>query len=170
MSVHHHLNLICLDQLLPVLLCRIHYLINTQTDTQPHREVIPELGLHDIAQEDLRPKEPKHTLPKDHSKVEHCNPPVPQESLRPRRLRRKPLRYRDLDHSDPLSAEISSMSDSGTLYKVKRVLGQRGSGNSKEYLVHFCGEPAQNSMLLPWEALNAKTQQVIKQQLLPLLS
>ena len=143
---------------------------HTQTDTQPHREVIPELGLHDIAQEDLRPKEPKHTLPKDHSKVEHCNPPVPQESLRPRRLRRKPLRYRDLDHSDPLSAEISSMSDSGTLYKVKRVLGQRGSGNSKEYLVHFCGEPAQNSMWLPWEALNAKTQQVIKQKPPPLLS
>nr|XP_022297526.1 uncharacterized protein LOC111106938 [Crassostrea virginica] len=113
---------------------------HTQTDTQPDREVIPELGLHDIATEDLR------------------------------RLRRKPLRYRDLDHSDPLSAEIKSMSDSGTLYKVKRVLGQRGSGNSKKYLVHFCGEPAQNSMWLPWGALNAKTQQVIKQKPPPLLS
>ena len=79
----------------------------TQTDTQPHREVIPELGLHDIAKEDLRPKEPKNKVPKDHSEVKHCNPLVPQESLRPRRLRRKPLRYRDLDHSDPLSAKIS---------------------------------------------------------------
>ena len=79
---------------------------HTQTDTQVYREVIPELGLQDITKEDPRPKEPKHTLPKDHSEVKHCNPLVPQESLRPGRLRRKPLRYRVLDHSDPLLAEI----------------------------------------------------------------
>ena len=79
---------------------------HTQTDTQVYREVIPELGLQDITKEDPRTKKPKHTLPKDHSEVKHCNPLVPQESLRPGRLRRKPLRYRVLDHSDPLSAEI----------------------------------------------------------------
>jgi hypothetical protein len=138
---------------------------HTQTDIRPNQGLYPQdPQVNDEVQEENKVAVPENRTsrgPKPHA---------PPERVRPCRRRTKPLRYRDSDHQDPLSVEISSMSDSGMLYKVKRVLGQRRSGHSKEYLVHFAGEPAQNSMWLPLEALNAKTQQLVKQKPPPFLT
>lgn len=62
-------------------------------------------------------------------------------STRPTRiLRQKPLRYRDDEHVDPLYASHSSVSsDSTGLHKIKRVLAQRKTKDSIDYLVQLAG-------------------------------
>ncbi|KAK3097378.1 hypothetical protein FSP39_009117 [Pinctada imbricata] len=84
---------------------------------------------------------------------------------RPIRKRRKPLRYRDSDHV----SSLQSASDSGTFYKVKRILGQRTMNGKTEYLVHFSGEPAQNAIWTAIGDLNPKMQSFVKNNPPPVL-
>ena len=111
------------------------------------------------AQNAVAPDVKKDTLP-----VQCKQQPVNQP-LRPVRKRKRPIRYRDSAHA----SSVQSASDSGTFYKVKRVLGQRPKGGTTEYLVHFAGEPAQNAIWTPWGDLNSKTQNLVKSNPPPVL-
>ncbi|KAK3096224.1 hypothetical protein FSP39_024622 [Pinctada imbricata] len=83
------------------------------------------------------------------------------QPLRPKRLNRKrPIRYRNSDHIS--TVPDSSCSDAGKFFKVKRIIGQRGSDSNKEYLIQFAGEPAQNAVWTKWKDLNPKLQEVVK--------
>ena len=65
--------------------------------------------------------------------------------LRPKRNVKKPKRFMDSDHVDPMNVSDLS-SDSQTAKKVKRVLAQRHTPDGLQYLVHLVGEPAQNAI------------------------
>ena len=87
--------------------------------------------------------------------------PPPAVLPRPRRTIRKPLRYQDncVDFSDLSSSDVCSPT---ILYKVKRILAQRGSGPNAEYLVHFVGEPSQKASWVKFEDLNDTARNFVK--------
>ncbi|KAK3105335.1 hypothetical protein FSP39_022873 [Pinctada imbricata] len=95
---------------------------------------------------------------------QHLRSPSP----RPKRIRRKPVRYRNSSHVSDIS-DINSLSDKGKFFKVKKVIGQRGSNSDKEYLIHYVGEPAQNAVWTKWVDLNDKLKRVVKSNPPPIL-
>ncbi|XP_062587193.1 uncharacterized protein LOC134248836 [Saccostrea cucullata] len=87
--------------------------------------------------------------------------PAPTVLPRPRRTIRKPLRYQDncVNPSDLSSSDVCSPN---ILYKVKRILAQRGTGPNVEYLVHFVGEPSQKATWVKFEDLNDTARNFVK--------
>ena len=99
-----------------------------------------------------------------------ADPPKPvTPPPRPQRVRRKPVRYRNSSHVSAISDTNSSLSDKGKFYKVKKVIGQRGTDPNKEYLIHYVGEPAQNAVLTLWKDLNETLKRVVKSKPPPVL-
>lgn len=78
--------------------------------------------------------------------------PLPVLPQRPKRTIKKPVRYRD--SSFTADSDMSSSTGQDKFYKIKRVLAQRGSGATLEYLIQFRGEPSQNAMWLKPRDLN----------------
>lgn len=75
------------------------------------------------------------------------------------RTRRKPVRFRDIDHVDPNHLFGSSVSsDENGHHQIKRVTAQKYTSRGTEYLVHLVGEPAQNALWIHFHNLNAKAQ------------
>lgn len=96
---------------------------------------------------------------------------APLQALqRPNRFRQKPIRFRDDDHVDPMADTHSSVSsDSDGLHKIERVLAQRHLNKGREFLVQIKGEPAQNSISIPFSSLNVNAQNAIEQRPPPLI-
>ena len=83
---------------------------------------------------------------------------------RPKRVIRKPLRYRDPDVVDPNNIDMSSVSENENpdQMKVKRILAKRKDGGNFIYLVQQSGEPAQNAVWLPGSKLPPKALEMLK--------
>lgn len=94
-----------------------------------------------------------------------------QEIRTSKRQVRKPIRFRDYNHVDPIEEVTghSVSSDSDGFHKVKRILAQRLNGERREYLVHVSGEPADNAIWVPFSNLNAKARFAIEKRPPPLL-
>lgn len=88
-----------------------------------------------------------------------CSPTldVPVPNSRPKRQVKKPLRYRDSDHVDPLSLNLGIVENGKGYSNVKRVLAQRFTSEGLQYLVQLEGEPAQNAIRTSASTPNAKT-------------
>lgn len=89
--------------------------------------------------------------------------PVRPNLRRTTRIRKRPVRYREsLYNSDGSSSDGLTLTESDSYYKIKRVLAQRTRNGKTEYQVQFKGEPAQNSMWIAFDQLNAYTQRAVR--------
>ena len=93
--------------------------------------------------------------------------PSPPITARPKRIIRKPVRYRDFSG---LSEDIVSSSDSSCRYKIKRIVGQRKYDKEVQYKVILCGEPSNKSFWVARKDLDAKALKCIDQNPPPVLS
>ena len=86
------------------------------------------------------------------------------------RVTKKPARYADSDHMDPLTLpNFSVSSDTDGTHKIKRVLGQKSTSKGTEYLVHIVGEPSDNAIWVPFSSFNYKARKAIKAKPPPVL-
>lgn len=88
-------------------------------------------------------------------------------SVRQKRMRRKPERYRNSDHVD-IDVLLGSSEDS-SLVKIKRVLAQRNTDQGIQYLVHPIGEPAQHSFWVPVHKLDTKAKKFVASKPPPII-
>lgn len=91
---------------------------------------------------------------------------LPTPISRPKRSIRKPLRFRNSDHT---AGDIVS-SDSSSQFKIKRVIGQRLVGDDARYKVTLRGEPSHNSFWVSKNDLDAKARQRVNMYPPPLLA
>lgn len=91
---------------------------------------------------------------------------LPTPIARPKRSIRKPLRFRNSDHT---AGDIVS-SDSSSQFKIKRVIGQRLVGDDAQYKVTLRGEPSHNSFWVSKNDLDAKARQRVNMYPPPLLA
>jgi hypothetical protein len=89
--------------------------------------------------------------------------PVRPNLRRTTRIRKRPVRFRGSSfNSDGSSSDGQTLTESDSYYKIKRVLAQRTRNGKTEYHVQFKGEPAQNSIWIPFDQLNAYTQRAVR--------
>lgn len=103
---------------------------------------------------------------------ESSNTPVDLPPLRKStRMQKKPSRFIDDNFINPGCDSQSVSTDSGRYYKVKRILAMKMSADGvANYLVHFVGEPSQNSRWVDGSELDPKTRRAVKTRPPPLLT
>ncbi|CAC5371949.1 unnamed protein product [Mytilus coruscus] len=77
---------------------------------------------------------------------------------RSKRTHRKPMRFRDTNFTTPESSTDSHIKDN---VKIKRILACKIVNGTHKYLVHLCGEPAQNARWMDISDLNVKAKEII---------
>jgi hypothetical protein len=94
--------------------------------------------------------------------------PVRPNLRRTTRIRKRPVRFCGSSfNSEGSSSDGQTLTESDSYYKIKRVLTQRIRNGETEYQVQFKGEPAQNSIWIPFDQLNAYTQRAVRNKLPP---
>jgi TATA-binding protein-associated factor Taf7 len=89
--------------------------------------------------------------------------PVRPNLRRTTRIRKRPVRFRGSSfNSEGSSSDGQTLTESDSYFKIKRVLTQRIRNDKTEYQVQFKGEPAQNSIWIPFDQLNAYTQRAVR--------
>ena len=83
------------------------------------------------------------------------------------RKRQKPERFRDSDFTTRGDSSDSTIKSTS---KVKRLLACKIVDGRHKYLVHLCGEPAQNARWMDLSDLNIKAKQMLKKRPPPLIS
>ena len=103
------------------------------------------------------------------SALPHDNPtndPVIRKSLR---TRKRPERFGVYIDNDSALSEEGFFTDRNKYYKIKRVLGQRLVNGSKQYLIQFAGESADNSLWVPFDHLNEKLKKSVQEKPPPVI-
>ena len=89
--------------------------------------------------------------------------PVRPNLRRTTRIRKRPVRFRGSSfNSEGSSSDGQTLTESDSYYKIKQVLTQRIRNGKTEYQVQFKGEPAQNSIWIPFDRLNAYAQRAVQ--------
>jgi hypothetical protein len=90
-------------------------------------------------------------------------PPIPENTKRPKRIIKRPHRNRDENYVDPRSLAIySASSDTEECHKIKKILGQRHTPTGLQYLIHVAGEPADNAFWVGPSYLNSKARETVR--------
>ena len=80
------------------------------------------------------------------------------------RARKPPDRFGVYIDNDSALSEEGFFADANKYYKIKRVLGQRMVQGTKQYLVQFAGESADNSLWVPFDHLNDKLKKSVQEK------
>ncbi|VDI15243.1 Hypothetical predicted protein, partial [Mytilus galloprovincialis] len=86
---------------------------------------------------------------------------------RSKRTHRKPMRFRDTNFTTPESSTDSHIKDN---VKIKRILACKIVNGTHKYLVHLCGEPAQNARWMDISDLNVKAKEIISKRPPPIIN
>ena len=103
------------------------------------------------------------------SALPHDNPtndPVIRKSLR---TRKRPERFGVYIDNDSALSEEGFFTDRNKYYKIKRVLGQRLVNGSKQYLIQFAGESADNSLWVLFDHFNEKLKKSVQEKPPPVI-
>ena len=98
------------------------------------------------------------------SALPHDNPPNDLSVRRSTRARKPPDRFGVYIDNDSALSEEGFFADANKYYKIKRVLGQRMVQGTKQYLVQFAGESADNSLWVPFDHLNDKLKKSVQEK------